>query len=97
MKISRWQPALICAALLFFATQVLAKRVAHKPGVLWRVKLFHNRIRFWIEEDNQWIYITDLKLATNSLLVRDERPRCYSVDLVTRRVRKFGCGSVFAP
>ena len=40
--------------------------------VLWRVKILHDHIKFWMEED-QWIYITDLKLTNNSLLLRDER------------------------
>jgi hypothetical protein len=35
---------------------------------LWRVKVFHTRIKFWREEDNQWLFISDLKLAGNSLL-----------------------------
>ena len=65
--------------------------------VLWCAKIFHNHIRFWMEEDVQWIYITDLKLTNNSLLLRDERSRCYSVDLARRRVRKCGCGRIFLP
>jgi hypothetical protein len=41
---------------------------ASSGKVLWRVKVFHNHIKFWMEEDVQWIYITDLKLGNNSLL-----------------------------
>jgi outer membrane protein assembly factor BamB len=59
---------------------------------LWRGKVFHNRIKFWREEDVQWVFITDLKLVDNSLLIRDERSRCYSVDLTTRQVKKQECG-----
>ena len=70
---------------------------ASSGEMLWRVKVFHIHIKFWIEEDVQWTYITDLKLGNNSLLVRDERSRCYSVDLTKRRVRRCDCGSVFAP
>src|SRR5713101_6514354 len=45
-----------------------------------RVKVFHTRIEFWRgEEDNQWLFISDLKLAGDSLLVRDEKNRCYSI------------------
>jgi len=52
----------------------------------WRVKVFHTRIEFWRgEEDNQWVFISDLKSAGNSLLVRDEKNRCYSIDLNTTR------------
>lgn len=59
---------------------------------LWKVKVFHNHIRFWLEPDVQFVYITNLKLMGNSLFVRDERARCYSIDLVKRRVRKHECG-----
>jgi len=64
----------------------------------WRVKVFHTRIKFWRgEEDNQWIFISDLKFAENSLLVRDEKNRCYSIPLNTKHVKKAQCGSVFPP
>jgi len=65
---------------------------------LWRVKVFHTRVEFWRgEEDNQWVFISDLKFAGNSLLVRDEKNRCYSIDLNTKHVKKAQCGSVFPP
>ena len=36
---------------------------------LWRLKVFHTRIEFWRgEEDNQWLFISDLKLAEDSCL-----------------------------
>jgi hypothetical protein len=44
-----------------------------------------------VEEDNQWIFISDLTKAGKSLLIRDEKARCYSLDLSTRRVRKKPC------
>jgi len=63
---------------------------------LWRVKVFHTRIEFWRgEEDNQWVFISDLKSVGNSLLVRDEKNRCYSIDLNTRHVKKAQCDNVF--
>lgn len=65
---------------------------------LWRVKVFHTRIKFWRgEEDNQWLFISDLKLAGASLLVRDEKNRCYSIYLNTKRVKKAPCGNTFPP
>jgi len=65
---------------------------------LWRVKVFHTRIEFWRgEEDNQWLFISDLKIAGDSLLVRDEKNRCYSIYLNARRVKKTPCGSDFPP
>ncbi len=66
-------------------------------NVLWRVKIFHIRIKFWMEIDVQSVYIKDLKLGNNALLIRDERSRCYSVDLSKRRVQKCDCGGAFAP
>jgi hypothetical protein len=63
---------------------------------LWRVKVFHTRIKFWRgEEDNQWLFISDLEFAGDSLLVRDEKNRCYSIYLNPRRVKRAPCGNVF--
>jgi hypothetical protein len=67
----------------------LAHNVCHemepfRDCPLWRVKVFHTRIKFWREEDNQWLFISDLKLAGNSLLVRDEKNRCDSIYLNAR-------------
>jgi hypothetical protein len=64
--------------------------------LLWKVKIFHTRIKFWIEEDVQWVYITDLKLTDNTLLIRDEKSRCYSVDLATKHVKKKTCSGAFS-
>jgi hypothetical protein len=62
---------------------------------LWKVKVFHTNIKFWVEEDVQWVFITDLKVIDNSLFVRDEKARCYSVDLSTHGVRKASCSKAF--
>jgi hypothetical protein len=62
---------------------------------LWKIRIFHNQIKFWIEEDVQWVFITDLKLVDSSLVVRDERSRCYSVNLVKKDVQKRRCAGVF--
>jgi len=65
---------------------------------LWEVKIFHTDIKkFWKEEDSQWVFITNLKLADKSLFVKDEKARCYSVDLTTKRVKKQRCGNTFSP
>lgn len=63
---------------------------------LWKVKIFHTRIKFWVEEDVQWVYITNLKLVGDALLVRDEKARGYSVDVKSKHVRKQACGDAFA-
>jgi hypothetical protein len=60
-------------------------------NVLWRAKVFHNQIKPWIEEDNQWVFLTDLKVVGSSLFVKDEKKRCYSVGLKTRHVTKKTC------
>jgi len=66
-------------------------------NVLWRKKVFHTQVHWWRgEEDNQWLFISDLKLAGNSLLVRDEKNRCYLISLKTHDVNKHGCGDAFS-
>jgi hypothetical protein len=69
---------------------------ASTGSVLWRVKVFHTHIKIWWEEDIQWVYITDLKISHNSLFVRDEKSRCYSVDLTRKHVRKQQCVGLFS-
>lgn len=65
---------------------------------LWKVKVFHTRIKFWRgEEDNQWLFISDLRIAGACLLVRDEKNHCYSIYLNTKRVKKAPCGNTFLP
>lgn len=52
---------------------------------LWRAKVFRIHTHWWKgEEDNQWVYISDLKLEPDALFIKDERKRCYSLDLTTR-------------
>jgi len=63
---------------------------------LWKVRVFHTHIRFWMEPDVQIVFITNLKLIRNSLFVRDERSRCYSIDLARRRVKKRQCQGLFS-
>jgi len=61
---------------------------------LWKVKIFHTHVKFWIEEDNQAVFITSMQLDGNSLLVADERSRCYSVNLTTKKVHKQSCSAL---
>jgi hypothetical protein len=63
--------------------------------VLWKVRVFHNQIDERLEEDVQWVFITKLKLQGKSLLVKDEKSRCYSVDLTSRQVKRQACGIGF--
>ena len=64
---------------------------------LWRVKLYHVHVKFWVEEDVQWVYFTNLKLVGDTLLARDEMNRCYSVDIRTKKHIKRSCGNEFTP
>ena len=63
--------------------------------VLWKVRVFHNSIKFWVEEDVRWVFITNLKLAGNLLLARDEDSRCYAISLKSKHVEKMPCSSAF--
>jgi hypothetical protein len=59
---------------------------------LFRIIVFQTEINPNLEEDVQWVFITDLRLAGNSLWVKDEKSRCYSADLQTKVVKKkAGC------
>jgi hypothetical protein len=70
---------------------ITATEVATKKK-LWTAKVFRIHTYWWKgEEDNQWIYIPALRLEQNGLFVKDERSRCYSLDLNTRRVHKERC------
>jgi hypothetical protein len=61
-------------------------------GELFRIKVFDMPIDPRLEEDAQWVFITGLRLSGGSLLVEDEKGRCYAVDLDTRAVkRKYWC------
>lgn len=62
---------------------------------LWKVRVFRTPVNSWREIDVQLVFITTLKLAGNSLLVRDEKARCYSVDLRNHDVKRTRCGQTF--
>jgi hypothetical protein len=74
---------------------VVAEEVSNGK-LLWKTKVFHNRIKFWVEEDVQWVFITNLKLVGDSIFVRDEQVRCYSIDLKRKHVKKQNCDGIFA-
>jgi hypothetical protein len=73
---------------------VVAENVS-TGNLLWKVKVFHIRIKFWIEEDTQIVFITNLKLLGSSLMVRNEEGRCYAVNLQKKHVKKQDCGKIF--
>ena len=55
---------------------------------LFRIKVFQTKINPNLEEDVQWVFISGLRLVGNSLWVKDERSRCYSINLGTKAVEK---------
>lgn len=55
---------------------------------LWDIKIFEVQIDPKLEEDVQWVFITDLKLVGNALRMKDEKSRCYNLDLTTKKVRR---------
>ena len=57
---------------------------------IWKVRVFHTRIKPWLEEDVQWVYITHLTIGDKALLVRDEKARCYTIGLRKHNVKKLG-------
>lgn len=55
---------------------------------LWDIKVFEVQIDPKLEEDVQWVFITDLKLAGNALRVKDEKSRCFNLDLTSKKVKR---------
>jgi hypothetical protein len=59
---------------------------------LFRIKVFEMPIDTRLEEDVQWVFITDLTLTGSLLQVKDEKGRCYVINLDTKAVkRKYWC------
>jgi hypothetical protein len=58
---------------------------------LWRAEIFHVHLKPFLEEDVQWVFINCLKVTDSALLVRDEKSRCYRLNLDTRHVEKTRC------
>jgi hypothetical protein len=55
---------------------------------VWDTKVFEIEIDPKLEEDVQWVFITELKLAGNALRIKDEKSRCYNLDLITKKVKR---------
>ena len=55
---------------------------------LFRVKVFDVEIDPKLEEDVQWVFITELRLRGESLLVKDEKGRRFAIDLSTHAVKR---------
>jgi hypothetical protein len=59
--------------------------------VLWQAKIFRVHIKPWIEEDNQWVFISGMKLEGNNILLENEESHCYFLEIKTTQVRKTPC------
>jgi hypothetical protein len=55
---------------------------------LWDVTVFETKYEPNLEEDVQDVFITELRFDGDSLLVRDEKARCYSIDLKRKSVER---------
>jgi hypothetical protein len=53
-----------------------------------RIKVFDTPIDPKMEEDVQWVFITELKSEGDFLLVKDEKGRCFAINLTTRSVSR---------
>jgi hypothetical protein len=63
-----------------------------KGKELFRIRVFEVPIDPKLEQDIQWIFITHLKPDGDSLLVGDEKGRCFAIALTAHAVkRKCGC------
>jgi hypothetical protein len=51
---------------------------------LWRLTIFETKIKPFLEEDVQWVFITRLAFKEKSLLVQDEKSRCCKIVLTTK-------------
>jgi hypothetical protein len=58
---------------------------------LWDIKIYESIIDPNLEEDVQWVFITDLRLAGHFLLVKDERFRCYRINIATEVAARAMC------
>jgi hypothetical protein len=57
-----------------------------------RIKVFDTPIDPKLEEDVQWVFINELKVSGDFLLVKDEKGRCFAINLTTRGVnREYRC------
>jgi hypothetical protein len=86
-------PPLISSGVRYSAegdgrNQYVVARDISDEKVLWKVLVFHTSIDPFKEEDVQWVFINELKLTEKTLFVRDEKSRCYLIDLATRSVKK---------
>lgn len=71
--------------------QYLVATDAMTKKELRRARVFHTRIKFWMEEDVQWVFITNLFSIANDVGGRDEKARCYRIATTKKNVKKIAC------
>ncbi len=64
---------------------------------LWKLTVFVNRIDPKLEEDVQWVFINNLSVLGNALMVTSERGATYHIDLRTKAITQSDLGSLPAP
>jgi hypothetical protein len=62
---------------------------------LWDLTVFTNRIDPKLEEDIQWVFISELSVRDGTLIVKSERGTTYQVDLRTKAITD--CDSARSP
>jgi hypothetical protein len=62
---------------------------------LWNLTVFTNRIDPKLEEDIQWVFISELSLRDGTLIVKSERGTTYQVDLRTKAITE--CDAARSP
>lgn len=55
--------------------------------MLWEKKIYSVYIDTWLEEDVQWVFITDLQIKGNELIVTNELNKQYVFNVDTKQVR----------
>lgn len=58
---------------------------------LWKKCIFRMHIESWMEEDVQLVFITEMKLDGNHLWIRDEKGRCFDLQLTNRKSSQRSC------
>jgi len=55
---------------------------------LWEKRIYKVWFKFWLEKDVQTIYITEMKIENQRMMIRNEKDEVYSLDLKTKNVSK---------
>jgi outer membrane protein assembly factor BamB len=55
---------------------------------LWEKRIYKVWFKFWPEKDVQTIYITEMRIENQKLIIRNEKDEYYSLDLRTKDVEK---------